>query len=85
MPNKKTKKTPKTITIAGLIVNLFLPGMGTIMLGKYDLGAIQLILVLIGFYLSVTGIGAFVGIPLIAAMWIWALIASIKAIKEAGK
>jgi len=73
----------KTMAIAGLIANIFIPGLGTLIMGKYDIGTIQLILSLIGFFLSITLIGSFVGIPLLIAMWIWAIAVSIKALKKA--
>ena len=78
---KKIKKI-ESAKIAGLIVNLFLPGLGTIIAGKYDIGAIQLILALIGCFISMTFVGVIIGIPLYLAMWIWALITGIKSLKK---
>ena len=81
----KKEKTSETIALAGLIVNLFLPGLGTIILGKYDIGTIQLILALIGCFLAMTFIGTIIGIPLYLGMWIWALVTGIKELKKARK
>ena len=77
----KPKKLSKKIAIAGLIANLFLPGVGTIILGKYDIGTIQLVLALLSIFLSIISIG----IPFFIAVWIWALITGIKALKKAKK
>ena len=64
----------KETLIAGLVVNLLLPGLGTIILGIYDIGSIQLILSIIGLFFLITLIGSIIGIPLFIAMWIWSLI-----------
>ena len=72
----------KSIAVIGLLVNLVAPGLGTIIIGKYDIGSVQLILSLIGLFFSITKIGSIIGLPLIAAMWIWALVVSIKNQKK---
>jgi TM2 domain-containing membrane protein YozV len=82
--SKKREKSmnSKSLAIIGLLVNLIAPGLGTIITGKYDIGAVQLILALIGLFFSITKIGSIIGIPIIAAMWIWALVVSIKNLKR---
>jgi large-conductance mechanosensitive channel len=79
----KPKKLSKNIAIAGFVANVLLPGVGTIILGKYDIGTIQLVLALLSLslFLSITAIG----IPFFIAVWIWALITGIKALKKAKK
>jgi hypothetical protein len=71
--------------ILGLIVNLVIPGLGTIMVEKYDIGVIQLCLTI------AFGLILFSNIPLviisitsipILIIWIWALITSIRAFRE---
>ncbi|MEM2956281.1 MAG: hypothetical protein QW041_01770 [Candidatus Pacearchaeota archaeon] len=79
---QKRKDDEKTTIIIGLIVNLFLPGLGTIIFGKYDIGIIQLVLSLVGFFISITTIGVIIGIPLIIGMWIWALVTGIIVLKK---
>jgi len=66
----------KTMAIVGLILNiLVLPGLGTI-IGAIEnkpymnQGIIQLVLFLIGIPLTFV----IIGIPLMIAMWIWALV-----------
>ena len=78
------KKPDKTLAIVGLILNiLVLPGLGTIIAGRTKPGVIQLVLSIVGLGLTLTIIGAIIGIPLIIAMWIWALVSGIKIVQEA--
>ena len=88
MKKKKEKermKTPKEIVILGLIGNIILPGVGTIIIGKYDIGIIQLVLSLVGLFFLINAVGIMIGIPFLLAIWIWALIVSIKALKNPDK
>jgi len=80
---KKIKALSKRTAVAGLILNLILPGLGTIILGKYDIGTIQVILSLIGLFFSISLIGVMIGFPIFLATWIWALFVSIKTLKKA--
>jgi hypothetical protein len=82
--NKKVDKSmnSKSMAVIGLIVNLIAPGLGTIIIGRYDIGSVQLILYIIGLFFSITKIGSIIGIPLIVAMWLWALSFSVKNLKN---
>jgi TM2 domain-containing membrane protein YozV len=82
---ENVKKASEGTAVLGLIVNLALPGLGTIIAGKYDIGTIQLVLSLVGCFFTMTFIGAIIGLPLYLAMWIWALITGIKILKESRK
>ena len=84
MPKKTVKIVSKRSAIAGLIANLFLPGLGTIISGKYDVGTIQIILSLAGvfFFFSITSIGVVIGLSLFVSIWIWALIMGIQNLKS---
>lgn len=62
------------MAIAALIINFFVPGVGTLMLGKIIQGVIQLIMMLVGIVLNFTIIGAVVGIPLCFIAWVWSLV-----------
>jgi TM2 domain-containing membrane protein YozV len=74
------KKPSQGIAIAALLLNiLVLPGLGTIIGGRTTQGVIQLVLFIIGIPLSMV----LIGIPLVIAMWIWALVSGIQIIKEA--
>lgn len=84
MAKNKIKKPSQGIAIAGLLLNiLILPGLGSLIGGKISSGVLQLIFSLIGLGLTLTIIGAIIGIPLMIAMWIWALVTGIKLISEA--
>ncbi|MBI5872137.1 hypothetical protein HZB88_03555 [archaeon] len=84
----KTKQAPvqgmdkKTLAIVGLVINLFIPGLGSIIGGKTGAGVPQLIIAVIGWILCLTLIRAIVGVPLWAIAWIWALITGIGMVKE---
>ncbi len=68
----------ETKNIVGLLVNLAIPGVGTIIWGNNNRGVIQLVLFLVGIPLSCI----LVGIPLVAGVWIWALVDGIKKISK---
>jgi len=81
----KKKKIIESTIIAGLIVNILLPGLGTIIFGNNETGLIQLILSLIGIILMCTAIGSIVGFLLWASMWIWALVFGVKTLCDSKK
>ena len=82
-------KTDNTTAVVALIVNLFIPGVGTIINGHTRTGVWQLVLycgsILLGTIFTITIIGAIIGIPILVigptAAWIWALISSIQEFK----
>lgn len=59
---------------AGIILNFFLPGVGTIVIGKAGQGVTQLCLYGLGILCTATLIGAIIGIPLLLAAWIWGMV-----------
>jgi TM2 domain-containing membrane protein YozV len=63
----------------GVIVNLFFPGIGTIVVGKIVAGVIQFLLYAAAVALVATGIGALVGVPLAVVVWIWAVVSAATA------
>lgn len=67
--------------ILGLIINWIIPGVATIVWGNRKHGIIQLILYIVGIVLSFV----LIGIPLVMAAWIWALVSSIQMIIAASK
>jgi TM2 domain-containing membrane protein YozV len=48
-----------------IIINIFFPGIGTLIVGKIGEGVAQLILFIVGMILSATVILSFIGIPLV--------------------
>ncbi len=62
-----------------VILNIFFPGVGSLVLGKVGQGIAQLILYILGVVLSFTVIGAIIGVPLCIAMWIWGIVTATSA------
>jgi hypothetical protein len=62
--------------VIGILVNLFFPGVGTMIVGKVGQGVAQLCLYMLGALLTFTGLGAVIGIPLCIIVWIWALVSA---------
>ncbi|OIO41997.1 hypothetical protein AUJ63_04400 [Candidatus Pacearchaeota archaeon CG1_02_35_32] len=69
------------IAIISLILNIIVPGLGSIIGGKTKQGIWQVILLVIGTILSVIGIGIF----MILIAWIWALVSGIHLIMDANR
>lgn len=65
-----------TMNVVGLIVNIFLPGVGTLIAGKIAQGIIQIILIIVSLILNFTVILAIIGIPLGIGTWIWSLVSA---------
>lgn len=60
----------------GVIVNIFFPGIGTMMVGKIGVGIVQLLLTLIACALILSWLFAFFGSLLAFINWIWAIISA---------
>ncbi|ERN42038.1 hypothetical protein KR51_00013730 [Rubidibacter lacunae KORDI 51-2] len=60
----------KTLAI---ILNIFLPGVGTLVAGKIGIGIVQLLILAIAGGVSITGVGIIAGGPIAFLNWIWAL------------
>lgn len=60
-----------------IILNVFFPGVGTIVAGKVGMGVGQLIMYVVGIVLIFTVIGVILGGPLMLAAWIWGLVSVI--------
>jgi TM2 domain-containing membrane protein YozV len=65
--------------VVGVIINLFVPGAGTLVVGKTGQGVAQLILFFVGVILNVTVLFAIIGIPLCFSMWVWSLVSAATA------
>jgi len=65
------------LKILGIVVNIFLPGIGTLIVGKWVQAILQLILGGIAAVFSFTGVGVVVGGPLAFMVWLWAIICTI--------
>ena len=68
---------PSKSMVATVILSIIIPGAGHMYTGAGGIGALILILWIIGVIFNFTVIGALIGIPLTFAMWLWGLIGSI--------
>ena len=95
---KKVEKITQNVALAGLLLNiLLLPGLGSIVGKRTHDGIIQLVLALsggitivIGFIISLTVVGAIIGLPMMIVgsimpigAWIWGLITGIQMLEDA--
>lgn len=78
-PVQRKPAKNKNLAIAALIINIILPGLGTIIGKDTKKGLAQLILALVGLVLKVA-LGWVGGIICLIA-WIWALVTSIKMLQ----
>lgn len=62
------------VKTAALVLNFFLPGVGSLVIGKVGQGTTQLILYVLGILFTFTLIGAIIGIPFMLAAWIWGMV-----------
>ena len=59
-----------------VILNIFIPGVGSFVVGKAGQGIAQILIFGIGFVINLItlGFGAIIGFPLMLGAWIWGLI-----------
>ena len=62
-----------------IIINIFFPGFGTFFVGRPGAAIAQIALSVTGVFLTFTGIGSIIGIPLCIVAWIWALVSAASA------
>lgn len=62
-----------------IIVNIFLPGIGTLIVKKFGQGIAQIVLGIIAALLTITGLLSIIGIPLGLGVWIWAIVSAATA------
>ena len=60
--------------ILAVIVNIFIPGVGTMMMGRIGTGIVQLILIGLAAVLNFLVITLIIGVPLYAIVWLWAVV-----------
>lgn len=81
MAKKEVEKTTwqKVRPLVSVGFNTFFwPGLGTLISGRTKIGIIQMVLGVI----SVPLMLILIGFPLLFGVWIWALVSSIKILKE---
>ena len=75
---KSALKTNRTLAIVALILNLIIPGLGSLVGKRFLAGSLQLILTIIGGIIwTYTNYGA----PVIILALVWALVTSINMIR----
>ena len=88
---KVKKKKNQGLAIVALIINIVLmPGLGSLIGGKTREGVWQLVLlwggIILGILLTITIIGAIIGIPLIIigplAAWVWGIVTGVEIVQE---
>ncbi len=57
-----------------VITNFFIPGLGSLVIGKLFQGLVQLLLIGLAAMLNFTVVGMIVGIPLWGIAWLWGMI-----------
>ena len=57
-----------------VITNFFIPGLGSLVIGKLFQGLMQLLLCGLAAILNFTVVGMIVGIPLWGIAWLWGMI-----------
>jgi hypothetical protein len=75
----------KASLVLGLVVNLVIPGLGTIIFGEYETGMIQLIGFIASTLIFFSNLHEIVNMAMVLAViviWIWALINGIKVLKK---
>jgi TM2 domain-containing membrane protein YozV len=65
--------------VLAVIVNIFFPGVGTILVGKIISGVVQFLLYALAVALTATGVGGLFGIPLGVVVWIWGIVSAATA------
>ena len=77
-PKAKSGKPSQAIAIVALILNIILPGLGSIIGGKTKAGIWQLVLFLVGIPLT----SILIGIPMMIAAWVWGIVTGVKILQE---
>jgi TM2 domain-containing membrane protein YozV len=65
--------------VVGLVLNLCIPGAGSLVAGKPGPGVAQLAMLIAGLPLCFV----IVGFPIVFAAWLWALMTGVQAMQEA--
>jgi TM2 domain-containing membrane protein YozV len=67
--------------VTGLVLNLVMPGVGSIVAGKTNEGVAQLVLFVVGMPLCLL----LIGIPIVITAWAWALATGLRAVSETSR
>ncbi len=67
--------------VAALVLNIIIPGSGSLVAGRTSTGVAQLVLWLVSFPLCIV----LVGFPMLFAVWIWSLVSGIQILDESRR
>ncbi len=67
--------------VTALVLNLIIPGSGSLVAGRTSQGVLQLVLWVVSFPLMFV----LVGFPMLLAVWIWALVSGIQILEESKR
>jgi TM2 domain-containing membrane protein YozV len=60
--------------VSGVLINLFVPGIGTMVVGKIGQGIAQFVIWAVGVAICFSVVGAIIGLPMAIGAWIWSLV-----------
>ena len=67
--------------VAALVLNILVPGVGSLVAGRTSIGVAQLVMWVVAFPLCIV----LVGFPLLLAAWIWSLVSGIQILEESKR
>jgi len=67
--------------VAAMVLNVVLPGVGSLVAGRVAIGITQLVLWIVGVPLSLV----LIGVPMVLAAWIWSLVTGIQILDESKR
>jgi TM2 domain-containing membrane protein YozV len=67
--------------VAAMVLNVCIPGVGSLMAGRISTGVAQLLLCLLGLPLMIV----LIGFPMVLASWVWSLVTGIHILEESRR
>jgi hypothetical protein len=67
--------------VAALVLNIFVPGVGSLVAGRTSIGVAQLVMWVVAFPLCIV----LIGFPMLLAAWIWSLVSGIQILEESKR
>lgn len=67
--------------VTALVLNIIIPGAGSLVAGRTSQGVVQLVLWVVSFPLMVV----LIGFPMLLAVWIWSLVSGIQILEESKR
>lgn len=67
--------------VTAMVLNVILPGLGSLISGRTGVGVGQLVLWVVGFMLSFV----LVGIPIVIGAWVWSVVTGVRILEESKR